>query len=177
MYLWVAIDVNDRFLELRESAASYIKKHKLTSPTLTLPFHISLKISFQIADNLWQKVMYDIRDLCKSIKPFTIPVKKIETSGPILWLTMEDSAELTYIHDKLDELLLDKYGVPQHIFDKNFIFHTSILIINNEEHIRSAFDEIKSINIPNIINAKKIIIGSSKDGQAGTYTVNEEILL
>lgn len=177
MYIWIAIDVNEQVRELREYAEGYTKTHGLISPTLTLPFHISLKISFQIPDTLHREVARDIRDFCKSLKPFTIPVKKAEASGTILWLTMQDTAELTYIHNKLDEMLLEKYGIEQHLFDKDFIFHTSLLIINDEDHILRAFDKIKGVNIPSAIKAKKIIIGSSKDGQPGTYKVDEEISL
>ena len=177
MYIWVAIDVDEQVKELREYAENYTKKHGVSSPTLTLPFHISLKISFRVPDNLCQNVMNDIRDLFRSIKPFTIPVKAVEASGQIIWLTTLDCAELTYTHNRLDKLLLDKYGIEQHPFDKSFIFHTSILIMNNEENIRSAFDEIKNINIPRVLDARQIIIGLSKSGQAGTYKVEEEILL
>ena len=177
MYIWVAIDVDEQVKEIRKYAENYVKTHRLSSPTLTLPFHISLKISFEVAEDLCQKVMGDIRDLFRSIKPFTIPVKAVEVSGQIIWLTTLDCAELTYIHQELDKLLLDKYGIEQHRFDKDFIFHTSILIMNNEENIRSAFDEIENINIPRVLDARQIIIGLSKSGQAGTYNVKERILL
>ena len=177
MYIWVAIDVDEQVKEIREYAENYVKIHRLSSPTLTLPFHISLKISFWVPDNLCQNVMNDIRDFCKSIKPFAITVNETEVSGSIIWLTIEYCAELTNIHQELDKLLLDKYGIEQHPFDKDFIFHTSILIMNNEENIRSAFDEIKDINIPRVLDARQIIIGLSKSGQAGTYNVKEKILL
>ena len=177
MYLWIAIDVNEQIRELRENAENYIKNHELTSPTLTLPFHISLKISFQISSDILKEVTYDIREFCKSLKPFTITVKSIEKTDTIIWLTMQDSAYLTAIHNRLDQLLLEKYGVVQHEFDKSFIFHTSILITNSKGHLNAAFEAIKDINIPNVLNAQKIIIGSSKEGQPGTYNVIEEIML
>ena len=177
MYIWVAIDVNEQTRELRENAEAYAESHGLSSPTLTLPFHISLKISCQIPKEKWQEVVDDIRDLCKSLKPFTIPVKKVEKTDTIIWLTMQDSAELTYIHNKLDELLLEKYGIAQHEFDKAFIFHTSILILQNQEQVCHAFEAIRGTNIPNVLKAEKVIIGSSEDGKAGTYSVNEEIIL
>lgn len=175
MYLWIAIDVNEQLRALRENAESYIKNHRLASPTLTLPFHISLKISFQVSDDILQEVIRDICVLCKSIEPFTIPVRGIEKTNTIIWLTMEENACLTAIHSQLDELLFKKYGISQHKFDKSFIFHTSILIMNNQEHIYAAFEAIKDIKIPNVLNAKKLVIGSSIDGQPGTYSVNEEI--
>ena len=177
MYLWIAIDVNEQVRELRENTENYIKNHELTSPTLTLPFHISLKISFQISSDILKEVTYDIRELCKSLKPFTITVKSIEKTDTIIWLTMQDSAYLSAIHNSLDHLLLEKYGVVQHEFDKSFIFHTSILITNSKGHLNAAFEAIKDINIPNVLNAQKIIIGSSKEGQPGTYSVIEEIML
>ena len=62
MYIWVAIDVNEQVGELREKAENYVSTHGLSSPTLTLPFHISLKISFQIPDNRCQEEVQDILD-------------------------------------------------------------------------------------------------------------------
>ena len=177
MYLWIAIDVDKQVCKLRENAEGYLKEHELSSPTLTLPFHISLKISFQISSEILQEVIHDIREICKSLKPFTITVRSIEKTDSIIWLTVRDNAYLTDIHNRLDQLLLEKYGVVQHEFDKSFIFHTSILIVNSQEHLNAAFEAFKDINIPNVLNAQKIIIGSSKGGQPGTYSVIEEIML
>ncbi len=98
--------------------------------------------------------MSDIRDFYKSFKPFQIMVRGIEQAGPIIWITMQDSAELADIHKKLDEMLFEKYGVIQHDFDKDFRFHTSVLMIYNEEQIIKAFDAIKDTNIP-----ERFIIG------------------
>lgn len=177
MYIWIAIDVNEQVHELREFAECYVKNHGLTSSTLTLPFHISLKISFQIPNDKWQDVICDIRDFFKSLKPFKIPVGGLERNGTIIWLTMKESNDLNYIHNNLDELLLKKYGIVQHEFDKSFIFHTSVLIMNNEKHLNNAYEAINAVIIPNELKAGKIIIGSSTNGQAGTYCVNEEIML
>lgn len=175
MYIWVAIDVNEQVGELREKAENYVSTHGLSSPTLTLPFHISLKISFQIPDNRCQEAVQDIREFLKSLKPFSIAVRGIEQNGPIVWLAMEDNTELTCIHKRLDEMLLEKYSVVQHAYDKAFLFHTSVLMIDNEEQLLRAFQAMKDTNIPKVLRAEKLIIGSSETGQAGTYRVNEEI--
>lgn len=177
MYIWIALDVNEQVLNIRQRAENYVNKHKLNSPTFTLPFHISLKIAFKISNEIKQMLVSDICDFCKLIKPFTIPVKAIEQNGNIIWLTMQDCKELTILHDKLDQLLLEKYGVTQHEFDKSFIFHTSIIILNNETQTCNAFNQIKNTAIPTTLKANKIIIGSSESGKAGTYCVNQEILL
>ena len=177
MYIWVAIDVDEQVSELREYAEGYVRGHGLSSPTLTLPFHISLKISFEIPDEKRVEVTRYIRDIFKTLKPFEIPVGRVEKNGLILWLTIGESAELASIHNRLDELMLEKYGVTEHEFDKAFIFHTSILILNSEEQICRAQDAIKAVNIPSTLVAKKIIIGSSESGRAGTYIVDEEIVL
>lgn len=177
MYIWVAIDVNEQVSEIRENAENYIKEQGLSSTTLTLPFHISLKISFQIPNDKFEEVVSDIRDFYKTLKPFYIKVKGIEQAGPIIWITMQDSIELADIHKKLDEMLFEKYGVVQHDFDKDFRFHTSVLMIYNEEQITKAFDDIKDTNIPEILRAERFIIGSSVEGRAGNYNVIEEINL
>ena len=49
--------------------------------------------------------------------------------------------------------------------------------MNNDEHLYNAYEVIKDIKIPNELKVEKIIIGSSTNGQAGTYSVNEEIIL
>ena len=175
MYIWVAIDVNEQVGELRQKAENYVKNHGLSSPTLTLPFHISLKISFQIPDDRFPEAVNDIREFYKSLKPFSITVRGIEQNGPIVWIAMQDSTELAYIHKSLDAMLLEKYGIVQHAFDKAFLFHTSVLLINHEEQLHQAFHEMKNTDIPKVLRAERFIIGSSEEGHAGTYRVNEEI--
>ena len=175
MYIWVAIDVNGQMPELREIAEHYVKGLVMSSPTLTLPFHISLKISFNIPNDRINEVVGDIIELCRSLTRFSISVKEIEQNGSIVWITMQENDELSYIHNKLDEMLLKKHGVVQHIFDKAFIYHTSLLIMDDENQARQAFDTLKNISIPKTLIANKIIIGSSIDGAPGTYSVNEEI--
>lgn len=170
MYLWVAIDVNEQVKEIRENAENYIKEQGLTSTTFTLPFHISLKISFQVPNDKFKEAVSDIRNFYKSLKPFKIMVKGIEQAGSILWITMQDSTEL-------DDMLYEKYGVLQHDFDKDFRFHTSVLMLNTEEHIRKAFNAMKDTNIPEILRAERFIIGSSVEGGAGNYSVIEKIEL
>ena len=176
MYIWVAVDVDEQVMGLREYAEGYVKEHGLSSPTLSLPFHISLKISFEIPDEKRVEVKRDIRDLFKSQEPFTIPVGAVEKNASILWLTIGDSPELASIHKRLNELMLEKYGVAEHEFDKDFIFHTSILILS-EEHLCRAKDAVKSVNIPSELVARKVIIGSSTSGKAGSFSVDEEIVL
>ena len=175
MYIWVAIDVNEQVGEIRQKAENYVSDHGISSPTLTLPFHISLKISFQIPDNRCQEAMQDIREFLKSLKPFSIAVRGIEQNGPIVWIAMEENSELTYIHKRLDEMLMKKYGVAQHTYDKSFRFHTSVLMIDHEEQLLRAFQAMKDTNIPKVLKAERLVIGSSEIGQAGTYRVNEEI--
>ena len=177
MYIWVAIDVNEQVSKLREVAENYMNEQGLSSTTFTLPFHISLKISFQIPDDKFEDAVSDIRGFYKSLKPFEIKTKGIERAGSIVWITMQDSDELVDIHKKLDEMMFEKYGVVQHAFDKDFKFHTSVLALNNEEEIAKAFDTIKDTDIPKTLRAESFIIGSSTEGLAGTYSVIEEIEL
>ena len=177
MYIWVAIDVNEQVSKLREVAENYMNEQGLSSTTFTLPFHISLKISFQIQDDKFEDVVSDIREFYKSLKPFEIKTKVIERAGSIVWIAMQYSNELVDIHKKLDEMMFEKYGVVQHDFDKDFQFHTSVLALNNEVDTLKAYDAIKDNDIPKTLRAERFIIGSSVEGIAGTYGVIEEIEL
>ena len=177
MYIWVAIDVNEQVSKLREIAENYMNEQGLSSTTFTLPFHISLKISFQIPNDKFEDVVSDIRDFYKSLKPFEVKTKAIEQAGSIVWIAMQDVDELADIHKKLDEMLFEKYGVVQHDFDKDFKFHTSVLALNDEVDLLKAYDAIKDTEIPKTLRAERFIIGSSVEGLAGTYSVIEEVEL
>lgn len=177
MYIWVAIDVNEQVIKLREVAENYMNEQGLSSTTFTLPFHISLKISFQIPDDKFEDAVSDIRDFYKSLKPFEIKTKVIERTGSIVWIAMQYSNELVDIHKKLDEMMFEKYGVVQHDFDKDFQFHTSVLALNNKVDTLKAYDAIKDNDIPKTLRAERFIIGSSVEGLAGTYSVIEEVEL
>ena len=177
MYIWVAIDVNEQVSKLRKVAENYMNEQGLSSTTFTLPFHISLKISFQIPNDKFEDVVSDIREFYKSLKPFEIKTKGIERAGSIVWVAMQDDDELVDIHKKLDEIMFKKYGVVQHDFDKAFQFHTSVLALNNEVDTLKAYDAIKDNDIPKTLRAESFIIGSSVEGIAGTYSVIEEVEL
>ena len=177
MYIWVAIDVNEQVSKLRKVAENYMNEQGLSSTTFSLPFHISLKISFQIPDDKFEDAVSDIRDFYKSLKPFEIKTKVIERAGSIVWIAMQYSNELVDIHKKLDEMMFEKYGVVQHDFDKDFQFHTSVLALNDEVDLLKAYDTIKDTDIPKTLRAERFIIGSSAEGLAGTYNVIEEIEL
>lgn len=177
MYIWVAVDVNEQVRELREAAESYMEQQGLSSATFTLPFHISLKISFQIPNDRAEEVVGDIRDLYRSLKPFQITVGGIERLGTLVWIRMQESAALADIHKKLDEMLLEKYGVIQHELDKDYIFHTSVVRLYDEEQTAKALETLSGVDLPETLRAESFIIGSSKDGRADTYSVIEEIKL
>lgn len=83
MYIWVAVNVNNQVSELRKRSERYAKEQGLSLNTFTLPFHISLKISFQIPDNRFDEAINDIRDFYKTLHPFKVRVRKIEQAGPI----------------------------------------------------------------------------------------------
>lgn len=175
MCIWTAADVNKQVYELREKAEIYAKQQELLSSTFSLPFHISLKISFEIPKERFDEVVKDIHNFYKTLNPFEIGIKGIEHTGSIVWITMKKSSELSSIHKRLDEMLLQKYGIMQHAFDKDFKFHTSIFITDNSEKAAKAFAAIKDAYLPKSLKAERFIIGLSETGTAGTYQVLEKI--
>lgn len=175
MYIWTAVDVNKQVYELRKKAEIYAKQQELLSSTFSLPFHIPLKIFFEIPNERFDEVVKDIHNFYKTLNPFEIVIKGIEHTGSIVWMTMKKNVELINIHEKLDEMLLQKYGIMQYAFDKDFKFHTSIFITANSEKAAKAFASIKDAYLPKSLKAERFIIGSSETGTAGTYQVLEKI--
>ena len=78
MYIWVGADVDSQLGEIKE----YVKKTEealgLFHSTLTLPLHISLKISFCVDDRIVDEVIDSLSEIYETIKPFYVSTKRIE---------------------------------------------------------------------------------------------------
>lgn len=65
MFVWIGINVLDE-LNSAQSAGERIEKEVRTkSSFFNFPLHISLKISFEIADDMFAAVLKDISDILK----------------------------------------------------------------------------------------------------------------
>ena len=175
MYIWVGVEVESQIVEIKKSAFEIEKKIGFENSNFTLPMHISLKISFPVDDSVANDVIYDIEQLYYGITPFEIDVDRIECYENISWIRYKQNDKINEIHDRLNEMLFEKYGVGLHEYDCDYKFHTTLFMENNEEKIRSAYEMIKNACLPKMIFVNKLLVGVSESGKLGSYRVIKEI--
>lgn len=176
MYIWVGINVDDQLIEIKEKARIIEKNLKFNHSNFTLPFHISLKMSFNINSEDYKSVVNDLTNYFLTLEQFIISVKGIEYENTITWIMMNCNQNLNNIHDQLNKLLADKYHIPLHEYDLDYKFHTTLFMDDDKEKVKKAYDLIKDNLIPSSLVANRFLIGMSEEGKLGTYRVIKEII-
>lgn len=175
MYIWIACDLSDALCKVREECLTLNESVCANEVAFTLPQHLSLKISFEIADELYDSAVYDIREYFENTEPFTVKAPRLELAGNILWLRFDSETQLVKMHSDFDKMAYEKYRVPPHEFDKSFAFHSTLFIDEDKEKLGLLFEKISGITVPESIVISRFIIGASKTGKAGEYQVKEII--
>ncbi len=175
MYIWVGIKTEDELLPVKTAAISAEKAVGLKNSCYTLPMHISLKMSFYTKKEDSKSIISDIEKLFSSASPLAVKVKGIEIDDVIVWIRMEDDAVLNGIHDSLNTMLLNKYGVSLHEYDCDYKFHTTLFMDDDTDKLKKAYELIKDVPIPRRIYLDTFVIGVSDSGKLGTYAVIKEI--
>ena len=174
MYLWIAVDLEDQLQELRQELDRAERLICSNDPALTLPLHTSLKISFELDDKYANEVRSSVRQYLSALQSFQIAPERVESMGKLTWIRMKESSELCGIHSALDLLIERKFGVPQHVFDREFIFHTTLFAATEPHKLEKILNLPK---LPELLTVRSFIIGSSRSGAAGTYSVDETITI
>ncbi len=171
MYVWIGIDVDDQYGKIKEIAKKIDDELCFKHSCFTLPMHISLKISFKIDESDYEKVSKTILDVFEKIKPFEIAVKGIQDEGNICWIRMQDNPCLNALSTEINHILGEKHGVPLHEYDLDFKFHTSLFLDDDHQKVHQAYMRVRDVALPEKLIAHRFVIGTSKDGQLGTYKV------
>ena len=177
MYIWVGIDVDGQLSDVRECAAAVEGRIGAEHSCYTLPMHVSLKMSFPMGEDMAAAVIGDLERYFERQKPFTIHVKGVECEGPIVWIRMERSKELDLLHDKLNAMLLEHYGVALHEYDTDYKFHTTLYMGSDEGRVRSAYESLAALALPKALTASRFVIGTSESGALGTYSVIKTVCI
>ena len=175
MFVWVGINVEEQLKEVRNAVDSVFEKIDISNVTCQLPLHISLKISFEIENELFESVLNDIVSIYEAQKPFEIDVKGIEKHENIMWVRMYSNAEIEALATSLNTILKEKYGIPLHEYDLDFIFHTTLFMDDDAEKINSAHQFLGDFNLPQTLVANKFVVGKSETGENGTYRVYKTV--
>lgn len=173
MYIWIGC-------KLPESFSSLLRAHccraehfqQLDTSGFTLPQHISLKISFET--DRPDEIVQCISRLLSRQQPFRVRPLSVSREGSILWIPFEPDAPLKELHALLDQKLLQNFEIPQHPFDKNFLFHSTVFMGAPEllEQTKPFFDQFP---LPEYLPIDTFLVGVSETGESGSYRVIREI--
>lgn len=173
MHIWTAIDLNSQLADLRRQAKAVSDALDAPNHALTLPLHVSLRISFPVDDAKAPSCMTMIEDILRSTAAFPMAAQRIELQGDaVVWLSIAPSDALTRLHETLVRRMQEAFDVPPHPFDLDFRYHASLFI---GENASAAFGPLKDAHIPPLLTADRFVIGTSATGKPGTYRVVREI--
>ena len=175
MFVWIAVDASEALAQVRQEALRLNKTLGLSKVAFTLPQHISLKISFPVADELFDAAVDAAETFLQRCRPFPVQVRGVERMGSILWLAMEDNPVLTALHDGLDRMMEAQFSAPQHPLDKRFRFHSTLFMDSDAARVAQMQELLRTVDVPGAFVAEKFLIGCSAEGTAGTYRVIREI--
>lgn len=176
MYIWIGCRLPVEFeQQLRQQCIPIAQEMMLDTVAFSLPQHISLKISFDAGKD-HQQILYFLQELLRNEPPFYVNPKPIERQGNILWIPFRENGQLRHLHDLLDRQLRLRFGIPQHIFDKAFAFH-STLFFGPEDTLDRAKLALLDLSLPEQLQIDTILLGISETGKPGSYRVVREIYL
>ena len=171
MSLWTAADVSLQLADLRKKAQQLNQSFALDETAFSLPQHISLKISCRLDDAQTERACDEISALFAAQQPMLVHPEAIARHQNILWLTFQESDRLSLIHRQLDELLLQKFNVPQHLFDTCFQFHSTLFMDDRTEELDRMQQKLSDFPLPPVLCIRDYLIGCSENGKPGTYRV------
>ncbi|MBO4872754.1 MAG: 2'-5' RNA ligase family protein [Lachnospiraceae bacterium] len=175
MYIWIGIDVDEQVENIREKVREQEILRGIVKSNLTLPFHISLKMSFPMEEERAAAVMDAAEAYLRTFRPFDIPVAGIEYHTTIAWIRMRENPVLDRIHDGLDAMLAERFGVGQHEYDKDYLFHTTLFMEDDAGRVRQGYEAVKDEPLPAVLTADTFLIGASETGALGSYRVIRRI--
>ena len=175
MYIWTAIHVDEQLASIKEEAKRIEQIVGFQESNITLPMHISLKISCLIPDERYEEAVQDVTAILENVGTFAVIPRGTELHETICWIAMEENPHLKDLHDRLDRLFLEKYGVPRHKYDLDYQYHSTLFLDSDREKVKEAFLIMKDAQIPSVLTANRFLIGKSAEGKLGTYRVIKEI--
>lgn len=175
MFVWVGINIEEQLKETRRAVDGVFEKIDISNVTCQLPLHISLKISFEIENALFESVLDDITSMYKAHEPFEIAVRGIEKLENIEWIRMYSNEKVETLATELNAMLREKHGIPLHEYDLDFIFHTTLFMDDDAEKINAAHTLLGNLALPKNLIANTFVIGTSETGKNGTYRVYKTV--
>lgn len=162
MYIWIGCDISPRFVEYREKVKLLSEELGFNQDIFNLPQHVSLKITFEMEEEVAKHCIKDIIELLKQEKPFTAKIVGMERIDGILWLRVEENEQFTHLHNELDEIGIS-YAVKPHKFDKEFIYHSTVMMDGDNAKLDALFEKLKDTPYPEELKINTFLVGYSDD--------------
>ena len=174
MVIWIGCKLPEDFQqEIRRHCLALNEGIGLDTVAFDLPQHISLKISFPT--DRPQAVLEELRAYLSVQQPFPVHILNAERMGSILWLPAAENETLDRLHRELDQLLECKFSVPQHPFDKGFLFHSTLFMDPDTEKIDQMGRVLAQYSLERELQADTFLLGISETGKPGSYRVVHQI--
>ena len=174
MYIWFGTNIDDSILNFKSNFLNIADEYKAISQFKFHPAHISLKISFEINDEMFENISNDVTEYFKTVRPFEVQADKIEIENSILWLRWKNNSNLEKIHLDLCNLMLNKYKVPLHQFDYEYKFHTTLFVEACDLN-ENLLNKVLELEIPQKINIENLFVGCSPDNLSENYKIYKSI--
>lgn len=176
MYIWFGINIDNNIVEFKKNFLELTQKYNAIPQFNYHPAHISLKITSEIKDELFEPILDDCFDYYKTLTPFKIKSDKIEIENSFMWLRWLNNDNLESVHTNLCDLMNIKYKIPLHQFDYEYKYHTT-LFANADKLNKELTKEIYALEIPQKITASNFFIGFSKDNKSENFKIYKSIEL
>lgn len=173
MYLWIGCKLPEAFeKKLRAHCLELNEKIGLDTTPFALPQHISLKISFDAGEQC-QQIMQWLEAELKAEKRFYVNLLPPEQMGTILWLPVTETPRLNTLHEKLDRELERRFGIPQHPFDREFLFHSTLFMDEDTHKLSQMTTLLAPMTFPEPLLIDTFLIGLSADGKTDFQILRE----
>ena len=173
MYVWVGCKLPEDFsAPLRGHCLELNQAIGLNTAPFSLPQHISLKISFDAGTD-YDPIVHWLKAELSKEHSFYVNLHSPEQMGSILWLPVAENSHLAALHQKLDEELQRHFGIPQHPFDREFLFHSTLFMDEDTEKLSCMTAELSSLTFPQPLKIDTFLIGLSRDRKSDFQIVAE----
>lgn len=177
MYIWIGCKLPEDFeREIRARCLALNEAIGLNTVPFSLPQHVSVKISFDAGARTDEIIEYLTCLLSEESQFYVNPIS-ITREENVIWIPIGEQERLSLLHQKLDRKLEQRFGIPQHEFDKHYFFHSTLFIDRDAGKIRQMHEQLRTFPLPTSLPVDTILLGTSPDGRSDSYHVVREIKL
>jgi hypothetical protein len=159
--MWICALMPEKW---NQELADICKKENLTiglpEDVFRFPLHISMKKSFQTTD--FDEVKAEILVHIHKYGKISCNILEPVLHKKMIWLPVASQGQIRDWHDKLDEMLLNKFEIPIDRFDSKFQPHISLFTKGSEKQLVKMQELLEKKIQPKEIVLDRFVIGSSR---------------